>query len=472
MGFLKWIKDKFGRSAYLGKEESPSLSGTWDAPYTPNSAIRDDRQAVNDRVRQLVRKMPWLEGALEASVCYKVGDGFTHKPCVENERGDADASTNRMLRDAFARWSETAEANGQDTLADIQQLVCRQMIECGESLVLMRLSPKRDFTLQVMEPDCLRTTSPGIDIDQGIQYDSETNRPLKYFLRGLDSTPEISSKEYEWPARNVIHLFNRLRPWQRRGISPLAQTIMLAGDLGEYLTNELAAQQMASRYLAFVTDPSADAVNFDQQARKVLYNLTIEYLPPGKSVQLAPGGNRPTLGVETFQNIFLRILSVKLKTPFHVISGQYANMNYNTLREVRNSTIHLLKKDWGYFSRHFLDRVYREWLDYSVLKGDLTLKGYWDKGGREHYQRCWWMPPGIESVDILRDVQGVIMGKAAGIYDPQDWIMGGGDDPEAVVSGIAEFDRLLKSHGLAIADPSAAIGASSGSSSSKGEEEE
>ena len=96
MGFLKWIKDKFGRSAYLGKEESPSLSGTWDAPYTPNSAIRDDRQAVNDRVRQLVRKMPWLEGALEASVCYKVGDGFTHKPCVENEGGDADDSTNRM----------------------------------------------------------------------------------------------------------------------------------------------------------------------------------------------------------------------------------------------------------------------------------------------------------------------------------------------------------------------------------------
>jgi len=58
------------------------------------------------------------------------------------------------------------------------------------------------------------------------------------------------------------------------------------------------------------------------------------------------------------------------------------------------------------------------------------------------------MPPGIESVDVLRDIKGVVTAADRGMYDPQDWIMSQGEDPEEVLSGIKEFQDLQKEFGI------------------------
>jgi capsid protein len=87
-------------------------------------------------------------------------------------------------------------------------------------------------------------------------------------------------------------------------------------------------------------------------------------------------------------------------------------------------------------------------MDYAVLSGDLDLPGYFSPGGQRRYQRCFWMPPGIESVDVLRDIKGVVTAADRGMYDPQDWIMSQGEDPEEVLSGIKEFQDLVKQFGI------------------------
>lgn len=433
------------RSAYMN--ESASTEGGWDAPHTANSGIREDRQKIANHVRQLTRKMPWMDSAIEAAVAYKVGEGFSFRPAVVDETGALDKKVNAILKDAFLRWCENCEVNGEDHFGDLQQLAARQMIECGEAVFIHKFNSSEGYRLKTIEPDCISSLKQQENIDQGIEFDPETNRVIKYHFIELDTTLERANKEYEIPSKNVIHLFKRKRPWQRRGISPISPYVNLAMDLGDYLANELAAQQMTSRWLGFVTDPNADANNpGEAQARKVLYNLTLEYLPPGKSIQLAPGANRPTLGVETFQKIFLRAISTVIHVPYHVVSGEYSSMNYNTLREVRNNTVHLLKPEWSYFTRHFLNPVYRRWLQYEVAAGKIQLKNFFKNPS--HYEKCFFMPPGIESVDILRDIKGVVTGSQYGIYDPQDWIMAQGEDPEEIVSGIASFSNLMSEHGL------------------------
>ena len=422
-------------------EDTPSLDGFWGAPQTANSAVSMDRQKIADRVRELSRRMPWMAQAIDNAVAYRVGEGFTFKPMVLLDDGTPDKKTNDMIKDAFKRWCEHADVNGRDHFGDLQELAQTQLIECGEAVMIHRFDAKEGYRLQTIEPDCIGTLAQRPNIDNGIEYDPQTNRFIKYWFTNRESTPQVAQQEFSCRAEDVIHLFRPRRPWQRRGISPLAQTVIIAADLGEYLSNELAAQQMASRWLAFVTDPNYDAGTNSKRVQETLYNLTIEYMEPGKNVQLAPGAARPTLGVENFQRIFLRILSTILHVPFHVISGEYAQMNYNTLREVRNATIHTLKPEWGRFTRHFLNPVYARWMDCAVLTGELKLKNYYRDPWR--YRNVYWMPPGIESVDILRDLNGVIAGMKAGIYDPQDWIMSQGEDPEETAAGLAEYQRLL-----------------------------
>ena len=444
------LRDKYRR--YAGAKTTPSLSSYWSGgDKDPNASIRQNRQAVANRVRQLVKDMPWLDGSLESAADYWVGEGFNFKPAVVDEAGLMVRDVNKTLKDAFLRWCESAGADNRANFGDLQRLAVRQIIECGEAVFLHR-HYKDGYRLLPLESDSIsaRYDIGADNVDQGIKFDPERNFNIEYYFSS-NQFGVSGNDTYSVKAENVIHLFKQKRPWQRRGISPLVQTILIAADLDEFLSGEMSAQQMASRWLAFVTDPNGDATEGyedELRLRTVLDTLTIETLPPGKSIQLAGGASRPTLGLETFQKIFLRVLSVILRIPYSVISGDYQNLNYNTLREIRNNTVHRLKSEWGYLEHHFLIPVYRHWMDYAVLNGDVDLPGYFKPGGKWHYQRCFWLPPGIESVDVLRDIKGVLLASQSGMYDPQDWIMSQGEDPEEILAGTAEFQRLLKSYGI------------------------
>lgn len=433
------------KRSYAGAKLTPSLKEYWNYGTDPNSDIRQDRQKVANRVRQLVRDMPWLDGAISTAVDYKIGEGFNFKPAVTDEQGKMVRDVNQKIKDAFLFWCEKAGANGRDTFSDLQRLAVRQMIECGECLYIHRMRDRK-YSILTLEPDCIDSSRDGTNTDQGIEYDPETNEYKRYHLINSLSSLDKVDKQFSVDADLVIHLYRQLRPWQRRGISPLVQTILIAADLDEFLSGEMSAQQMASRWLAFITDPDANSVT--AEVNSVLENLTVETLPAGKAIQLAPGAQRPTLGLETFQKIFLRVISVILRVPYSAISADYQQLNYNTLREIRNNTIHRLKPEWGYLTNHFHNPIYRKWMDWAVLSGDLDLPGYFTPQGQRRYQRCFWMPPGIESVDVLRDIKGVVTAADKGMYDPQDWIMSQGEDPEEILSGIKEFQDLIKQFGI------------------------
>ena len=442
---------KAGKRMYLAASNTASTVSYWGGGNIgdSNGSIRQARPVISSRARELVENMPWMDIAISDSVAYKVGEGFTFKPAVIDRDGVADNGANTMLRDAFLRWCETAEINGRDTFGDIQQLAVRQMCECGEAMFVHRVDRRGNYQLQAMEPDVLGSLETADNIDQGIEFDPQTNRFLKYHCRNTYSTPGVADKEFVLDADDVCFLYRCKRPWQRRGISPLASAIIMAADLDQYIGNELSAQQMCARWLAFITDPNEDSyVDQGQKKSRVIDQLQMEYLPPGKSIQFAPGAARPVTGVEAFKTMFLQILAGKLNVPFHLISNNYSGLNYNTLREVRNNLIHTLKPEWSYLVSHMLKPVYSKWMDCAVNRGELRLKGYGTFAGRAHWQRAWFIPPGIESPDQLRDMKALITGMQAGIKDPQDAIMAMGEDPDETISGIAEFKAKLEAAGL------------------------
>ena len=101
--------------------------------------------------------MPWMDGAVEATADYWVGEGFNFKPAVTESDGQMDRDTNRIIKDAFVRWCEKASADDRDHFGDLQRLAVRQIVETGEAVFLHRYY--KDGYRLILESDCISNRS-------------------------------------------------------------------------------------------------------------------------------------------------------------------------------------------------------------------------------------------------------------------------------------------------------------------------
>jgi lambda family phage portal protein len=95
------------------------------------------------------------------------------------------------------------------------------------------------------------------------------------------------------PASSVLHLFDRLRPGQVRGVPWFAPVILKLRDLDEYDDAELVRKKIEACFAAFVTgsddEETLGAAATDADGRRVesFEPGMIEYLAPGKDVKFA-----------------------------------------------------------------------------------------------------------------------------------------------------------------------------------------
>jgi len=135
----------------------------------------------------------------------------------------------------FERWSNHADADGENTWGELERLAAYEMINAGNAILLEVLQPSADREIplcyQLIERDQLDTSkdrpgSPGTNrIMNGIEFD-DRNRKVAYHI--FDAHP---SSNYDYrglalssriPASRIIHSYMRFRPSQRSG-HPWAQ---------------------------------------------------------------------------------------------------------------------------------------------------------------------------------------------------------------------------------------------------------
>src|SRR5690606_27084232 len=116
--------------------------------------------------------------------------------------------------------------------------------------------------LQVLEPDHLdagrnETLADGGYILQGVEFDP-LGRRRAYWLfpvhpgeAGIMGRGALVSRPA--PARQILHLFERLRPGQVRGVPWFAPAILKLRDLDEYDDAELVRKKIEACFAAFVT---------------------------------------------------------------------------------------------------------------------------------------------------------------------------------------------------------------------------
>jgi lambda family phage portal protein len=449
------------RSATYAAADTNRMTGGWTPTSSSvNDIIGNSAVSVRNRIRQLVRDFPYFAKAINAICDYTVGAGITYEPRVTlpNDPEVLDTKTNQKIEDAVDFWAEKADIAGRLHYYEIMELMKRQDVESGEFIVVKRLDKRPGryipLSLQIYEADWLDSTinfdqNANTKIEQGIEYNVNTGAVVNYHF----TDPDSWGKSIKIPASAVVHGFKTLRPGQLRGISPFTSGVLMAHDLLDFMNAEVDAAKMAAKYLAFVESPDLASrqilldTDEEDSTKKIdeMENAIIEYLDPGERVEIAKNP-RPGESFSPFVRLMLTMLSVVTNVPYEILTGDYKGLNYSTGRMVRNDFAQQLRPISMRHIRHFGIPTIHPVIDMAVMAGKLDLPNYFTQKAR--YLKAEWQPPGMESIDPLRESKAHVEQLNALLRSPQEIARARGRKLEDIYKEIKRAMELAEQMGL------------------------
>lgn len=462
------------RSAQYAAAKDSRLGGSWSAiDSNVNAIIGISAPKVRSRVRQLVRDFPYFTRAVNILTDYTVGQGIIFQSRIRRPDETLDKNLIQKTEDAFNFWADECDVAGKLHYYEMMQLAKRQDSECGEFIIVKTKHRERNkylpFALQIYESDWLTSKNDSypaarhsdIEIMQGVEYSKTTGVVSHYHFADPYGWGEsfggvkVHSKGHtvRIPAKNVIHGFKLLRPGQLRGISPFTSAVIVADDLDTYMGSEIDAAKMASKYLSFVKTPDpagrqAGRVDTDSSTgNKIeeMENAIIEYLAPGEEIEIV-SNPRPGSNFSPFVKLILQMISITVGAPYELLSGDYSGMNYSTGRTKRNDFSQELRPIAARHIRHFGMATFKPFMESAVMHGKLPFPQYFTNP--IPYLRSEWQPPGMESVDPLRETKARVDEVKAGLRSPMEIVRSRGRELEEVYKEIKIGKDMAKDHDL------------------------
>lgn len=445
-----WLGAGYG--GYQGaKLDSRALGGwatTWQG--SADSDTLPDLLVLRDRSRDLLRNTPLATGAVGTTVQSVVGTGLALQ-------AKPDSRSLGLTLEQAAEWAATTEGEfrmwAESPLCDItrtqtfyalQVLVFRAVLESGDVFALLpmqrAIGMPYDTRVQVVEADRVanpnrwpdgRTLDNGNRLWGGVEK-STVGAPVAYHILrehpgGLVGAAGYDTDRYEafgtrTGRRNVLHLFDRLRPDQTRGVPYLAPVIEPLKQLGRYTDAEIMAAVVSSYFTVFVKTPTGEGLNVSQSAAATiagtiqaptsapapgrplaLGNGAIVDLADGDDVAFANPG-RPNTAFDPFVAAILAQIGVALGLPLEVLTKHFT-ASYSAARAA-------LLEAWKFFlgRRHWLaagfcQPVYEAWLDEAVAIGRIAAPGYFgDPAVRRAYLGAEWIGDAPGSIDPAKEV--------------------------------------------------------------------
>jgi len=455
-----------------------------------NTLIRSSSHNLRARVRQLVRDCPHFARAVQVQVDFTVGTGTNFQSRIRNAKwkpGEKGQSRfNRKLcqnvEDAVSWWMDEADASGRLHFGELERLAKAQDVEVGEFLFVKTFikDPKRfiPFALMPYEVDWLTSNyqqvAKGNEVDQGKEYDPVTGRIVAYHLQAPANFGLLGMSQAKpavrIPAEYVLNHFETRRPGQMSGVSPFVTAVLIARDLDDYLGATVDTAKLAAKYLAMVetSDIAAfqGARTIDDNGKKIeeLENAIIEYLRPGEKITFAKNEN-PGSTFDPFTRFILRVVAISTNSSYTLLSGDYSQTNYTTLRGERQDMLKMFAFPQFRHVKHFTAPVIEEVIYWAFMSGKLKLPSDFAINPRPYY-RGVYIPPGMEPIDPLRESKANLDDMAAGTRSPQEIVARRGRDLEEVYDELAEAMEMAEERGLnletmstALANNPAALGA-------------
>ena len=434
-------------------------TGGWVANGTSSDAeIAGSIGRLRDRSRDIVRNNPYGQRAQDIFSTNVVGTGIVAKA--------------NGAQDAWDTWCRQCDADGLLDFYGIQALVARTLFESGECIVRFRQRRPEDgmavpLALQVLEPDHIDTRRTGAItgggwIKNGVEYDA-IGRRVAYWLfaqhPGDNAAIGRNLNSSRVEAADVLHIFERKRPGQNRGVPRLASVLLKMSDMDDYEEAELVRKGIESCFAAFVTtqdEAQTLGVSTTDDADRRIENLSagmVQYLKPGQEITF--GAPQSSGGYADYTKTQLRAIAAGVGITYEQLTGDLSGVNYSSIRagmvEFHRSVDAV---QWLTLVPMLLDPIWQRWATLAY-----SLRVIKQPAGPVR-----WTPPRRQWVDPLKDVNAARQEIGAGITSISETIRARGEDPEKVFAEIADERATLAKLGIAsdaIAAPVPAVSAPS-----------
>lgn len=437
---MKILNSGYGN--YGASLHKKSLAGWLSHGGSAREDIQDNLDILRERSRDLYMGVPLATGAVKTMRTNVVGRGLRLKPTLDREvlglEPEKAHTLERQIEREWGLWADSPDCDMAriDNFYELQQLAFLSWLTSGDCLALLPTKARKnqpyDLRVQLVEAD--RLSSPGgydtlnnkiiggVETDEDgevIAYHFSKHHPLSYANEPMEWVRVLAYGE-KTGRRNVIHIMNRERIDQRRGVPFLAPVIEALKQLGRYTDAELVAAVVNGLFTVFIEKegpgdgvPIGSGIDEEEQVDSEDDN-TIE-LAPGSVIDLNEGEKantstpgRPNANFSGFVEAICRQIGAALEIPYELLLKCF-NSSYSASRGALEEAWKMFKMYREWLSRDFCQSIYEEWMAEAVAKGRIKAPGFFsDPLRRKAYCKAEWNGPARGILNPVQEVNAAV----------------------------------------------------------------
>jgi len=427
-------------AASIGRRTKNWNSSAQDA----NTEIKSAHATLRNRSRDLVRNNPYSRRAVRAIKNNVVGSGI--------RASFSGTGTNQAkLFDEFAE-SFKCDYIGQQNFYALQGLAMQAVADGGECFIIkkVRTDSQYGLELQLLESEFLYDLDPfeyfsdGSYREQGITF--KDGKPFSYKMYKMHPNGAYTSRDtIEVPAKDVIHIYDKERIGQIRGVPFGVSAYIRTKDFDDYEAAQLMRLKIAACFSVFITDGgTANLIKSDDSLLDRVSEVSpgmIEYLTPGQSVQF--GNPPPAEGYDVYSRKVQEGIAAGYGVPYATMTGDFSNVNFSSARMAWME----FSKEIQYYQQNLMIPACQKVFDWFAEIIEL-------KGVKIRKVKAKWTTPAREMIDVAKEGAAQIALIRAGLKSYSEVIREMGKDPEIVFNEIAADNALIDKLGLKLdSDP-------------------
>ncbi|EBH8830080.1 phage portal protein [Salmonella enterica subsp. enterica serovar Anatum str. CFSAN001774] len=424
-----------------------------------NSAIKGSAQRLYNQGRTLALNTSIGSRYAQHVVDRVVGTGLSPKTFIM-KGGKLDTETNTMLENAFWRWAGSQKRfsrNGKLNFLELLKMCEKERVMGGEAFVVLH-DEGRDLQVSVLGADkCdwtdCRKLDNGNTVYQGIEYDSETIRPVAYWFRRYDLfTQTFTGEKYRVDAEKVLHYYIPATAEALRGVTDFLPVIKDIAHMDAFRETAIIQKRIAASSMGFIERPKAEGNDFDTgedednyQPPSVVTDFepgTIQELEAGatiKSIQATQGGD----DFDKFNEAMLTAISMGLSSYKTALTGDTANVNYSAARFGALMERNRFKGNQDRLIDIVVMPLFEAFLNHAVLHSLVNIRMTQIDN---IILNTTVIRPKYESVDPIKDINAEVTLIEKGLKSRSAVIMERGEDPVQVFKEIEAEKEHINIH--------------------------
>ncbi|DAB41133.1 MAG TPA: phage portal protein [Sulfurovum sp. UBA12169] len=384
--------------------------------------------------RDLFRNHPIVHGAMGTMKYNIIGAGLTVQAQLDNDflgLSEEEARAWEVKAERYFNfWAQSQNADAEHTsdFYELQAIALTGTFISGDVFAALPYIARKDspFSLAVRLIEADMCSNPNGDKDSkkiagGVEND-DNGAPLRYHFSSSHPSMRAGVKWVgvdvfaENGRRNILHVFEKVRPYQRRGITMLAPVIEPLKQLGDYTQAELTAAVVSGLFTVFIKTESGelpngydgDTTDADDTSEINLEAGSVIGLAHGESIETA-NPNRPNTSFDPFVSAVLRYVGAALHIPYEVLVKHFSS-SYSASRGALLEAWKMFRARRVWFAAKFCQPIYEEVIKEAVLLGYLPAPGFIDNPMiMKAYCGAAWNGPGQAQLNPYQETRAAKM---------------------------------------------------------------